>query len=561
MCEQGHGNDCVKAPLGDTMVQLKNLKVIDINSNCVVDAPVGCKYIALSYVWGQTNSLLLTGQSYVAMHTTGFFEKCEVPNTIRDAMTVVEGCGERFLWVDALCIIQDDVSDRTIQLGQMGYIYQQASFTIFATCSDHADTGLNGVKLGTRNVQQHHIGLGNFGLVSLMNDWGLEIDNSAWQKRAWTLQEGAFSRRGLFFTSKQMHWRCLKAHWCEETTRETTIFHDLGRSEDGWGKFSELQLALTPTTRSDPEFFDLMLSVYTFRHLTFQGDTLNAFAGITQAITDDTGRQFIWGLSVRRFSSSLAWSLMKRGPMLIQSSDYRRNESFHQVRRRDGTVVNVPFPSWSWAGWEMGYYVSRIQQPIDTDDLRPEIYFYVDNGEDILSQIPEQGGNGQSYNFVDRLTVLDKYSNFRARWMEKPTTIEGSQQPAMTAVVNTSVCLNQLVFWTSCASVSFQVPLQRPSPDYTQDGDVIKSGKFGKQTLSKGFFYESATIEAMPADATSFEVVRDFIIIGRSLVDPDWLNGLIVRWDHENASRVGHGNVSEENWIASKREWKLVTLV
>jgi hypothetical protein len=306
ICEQAHGSSCAQAPLIHLLVTPQYLKVIDVKLKCVVDAPAACNYVALSYVWGSSNKLRLTRETYGTMHTAGFFAEREAPRTIGDAMAVVEGCGQRFLWVDALCIIQDDVSDRTFHLGQMGTVYQTALFTIFATGSDHADSGLAGVRVGTRDISQHRVELGDFRILSLMNDWGFEVDNSAWKQRAWTLQEGVFSRRSLFFTSKQMHWRCSKAHWCEETVRETNIFHDLGRLEDSWGGYRELQLALTPRLLPRSQMLYQMLTAYTLRHLTFEGDVLNAIAGISGAITRLHGSDITWGLPQSRVSDSLA---------------------------------------------------------------------------------------------------------------------------------------------------------------------------------------------------------------------------------------------------------------
>jgi len=55
--------------------------------------------------------------------------------------------GERYLWVDALCIIQDDSMDKEWQIARMGSIYSSAVFTIVAACGVDADAGLPGVRL------------------------------------------------------------------------------------------------------------------------------------------------------------------------------------------------------------------------------------------------------------------------------------------------------------------------------------------------------------------------------------------------------------------------------
>lgn len=79
-------------------------------------------YLALSYVWG-TEGQPKTETSNVETYTTRGIDIEILPQTIRDAIHVTHSLGHRYLWVDALCIIQDDDDDKKRQLGQMGRIY------------------------------------------------------------------------------------------------------------------------------------------------------------------------------------------------------------------------------------------------------------------------------------------------------------------------------------------------------------------------------------------------------------------------------------------------------
>ncbi|KAK1671584.1 heterokaryon incompatibility, partial [Colletotrichum godetiae] len=56
----------------------------------------------------------------------------DIPKTIRDAIHVCETIGERYLWVDALCIVQDSPRDVKTQILRMREIYSAAKFTIAA---------------------------------------------------------------------------------------------------------------------------------------------------------------------------------------------------------------------------------------------------------------------------------------------------------------------------------------------------------------------------------------------------------------------------------------------
>jgi hypothetical protein len=57
-------------------------------------------------------------------------------------MAFVRLLGHRYLWVDALYIIQDDLADKAKQLPMMGMIYGSSTFTIMAAAGDSAEAGL-----------------------------------------------------------------------------------------------------------------------------------------------------------------------------------------------------------------------------------------------------------------------------------------------------------------------------------------------------------------------------------------------------------------------------------
>ena len=169
-CDKIHGFACSNSDLRVRITPLRGLRVIDVKSKCLVDAPPQCRYIALSYVWGETNTLRCTRQKLLAMQTHGFFKHQKPPATIDNDMSVVEGCGETYLWVDALCIVQDDPSDLNLQMAQMGNVFATAIFTIVASSSDHADSGLPGAMLTARSFTQERVELNGFGLLTLTKD-------------------------------------------------------------------------------------------------------------------------------------------------------------------------------------------------------------------------------------------------------------------------------------------------------------------------------------------------------------------------------------------------------
>lgn len=88
------------------------------------------EYVALSYCWGGSQSLITT--TATAQEFTDGIPTSKLPKTIVDAINVTHRLGLRLLWVDALCIIQDDPEDVAREISKMAQIYQEATVTVSA---------------------------------------------------------------------------------------------------------------------------------------------------------------------------------------------------------------------------------------------------------------------------------------------------------------------------------------------------------------------------------------------------------------------------------------------
>lgn len=77
--------------------------------------------------------------------TPGSLLSLDVPKSICDAIYLVGSIGEQYLWVDALCITQDDVAMQQAQIARMDRIYAKALFSIIAANGDTAEVGLPGI--------------------------------------------------------------------------------------------------------------------------------------------------------------------------------------------------------------------------------------------------------------------------------------------------------------------------------------------------------------------------------------------------------------------------------
>ena len=97
--------------------------------------------MTLSYCWGQHGQkFVLTKQNKVQFLAGIEIEQLDV--SIRDAIKVTRELGFRYLWIDALCIVQDDDMEKAREISRMYKIYINAVFTIIASRSRSVTEGL-----------------------------------------------------------------------------------------------------------------------------------------------------------------------------------------------------------------------------------------------------------------------------------------------------------------------------------------------------------------------------------------------------------------------------------
>ncbi|TGO89197.1 hypothetical protein BPOR_0120g00050 [Botrytis porri] len=97
-------------------------------------------YIALSYCWGGPQSFKTTASTLE--HCMRGFDSNDLPLTLKDTIFIARSIGIRYIWIDALCIIQDNEVDKAREIEKMGDIYKNATITISAAGSTSIDGGL-----------------------------------------------------------------------------------------------------------------------------------------------------------------------------------------------------------------------------------------------------------------------------------------------------------------------------------------------------------------------------------------------------------------------------------
>lgn len=206
-CEKRHSDQhCDQAP-DQSLRESTKLRLIDVNEMCLVEANAPLRYLTLSYVWGGQQPVVLAADTIKWLFTPGSMSNSDIPRTIQDAISICIKLGEQYLWVDAICIQQDDIEDTRYQIGNMGMIYAASVLTIVNASTAEkvtADSPLPGVNPGTRNIRQSVYEVGSKTiLLSSRRPFANILSSCQWRLRGWTLREELLSRRLLYLSEEQ----------------------------------------------------------------------------------------------------------------------------------------------------------------------------------------------------------------------------------------------------------------------------------------------------------------------------------------------------------------------
>ena len=172
-------------------------------------------YLALSYCWGKPSSTARTKPVLLVEENIGDLIagiKLEsLSQSIQDAIVVTRNLGFRYLWVDALCIIQDDPADTDREISGMATIYKNAAVTLAASVADKASDGFLSRK-STPYLPPYAfaIPMANDQTGTVYLAAGSYEPDHPLDKRGWALQEFMLSSRLLIFSDHEPLWQCKK---------------------------------------------------------------------------------------------------------------------------------------------------------------------------------------------------------------------------------------------------------------------------------------------------------------------------------------------------------------
>ncbi|CZR55653.1 uncharacterized protein PAC_05541 [Phialocephala subalpina] len=325
-------------------------------------------YAALSYCWGGPQTITTTKIALHAHMKAIPLQACS--QSIKDAVEVARGLHIQYLWIDALCIIQDATSDKLHEIERMGRIYKNATITISAANSSSATYGF------LRPQRSPKIAQLSTGLTSQANGPGKgcpteiisckvwynrepEHDHSAepLSRRGWAFQEQVLSERILQYGSKGVTWHCL------DTDRTVPILHNFVQYKPRSKASRPAILRRSAITKGQIEFqlWTEMIEDYSHRFLTDQRDRLLAIAGTASELHDRSGDTYLAELWQEDIIKQLGW----------------RQDEGNAVSK--GPISGLcSAPSWSWASVDGGVKFGaryRVPYPCPILAVTPDTEF------------------------------------------------------------------------------------------------------------------------------------------------------------------------------------------
>ncbi|KAH6706503.1 heterokaryon incompatibility protein-domain-containing protein [Leptodontidium sp. MPI-SDFR-AT-0119] len=333
------------------------------------------RYAALSHCWGSSELMPIRTLKANVQNTPYDITYESLSKTFKDAVTITRKLGLRYVWIDSLCIVQDDVDDWNRESKKMGNIYANCYVNIVA--SDAADSSVGcffhrslsndtGFRIAVTSSDQAHfrdqatqhthpsglpflpeiqirtpvsdIRASNGQDLKAIFTCGVSISSPSrlTSQRAWCFQETFLAPRSIFFGRDQVYWECRYVRASESIPEGFSCAGEAGSRFDLEREEGHLRQLL--------EWFKIVQE-YSSRNLTYWYDRLPALSGIARAMYHKTP-----DIANREYSGKRR----KDGPDYLaglwNSHDLEKQLYWYRASNPEAAPSGPPnAPTWSWA--------------------------------------------------------------------------------------------------------------------------------------------------------------------------------------------------------------------
>lgn len=325
-------------------------------------------YVALSHRWGYEEMPRTTLANYSA-HLEGISTD-KLSLIMRDSILIASSLGLQYLWIDALCIIQDSNDDWLAEAARMEAVFSGAIFTIaVASAEKHSESIFQ--KRRARCLRPFH--LANFENISYRDRGAYcegegelyvfpnspQVNRDGRPKgpldwRGWVLQEQILSPRILYYGNGELYWECNTLSASESSPMGISLLNDKNQDETWALRILRKTIggSIAPTELRDriADIWKHMILNYSARHLTKRSDKMIALEGILNSLSGILKEKHVAGMwSHDLWSQLLWWQDITSSPQSeAQHSDFSA-------------------PSWSWLNTNSPVFYHSSLQDLSSD--------------------------------------------------------------------------------------------------------------------------------------------------------------------------------------------------
>jgi hypothetical protein len=192
----------------------------------VVHPKEAVQYAAVSYRWGNVSQYLnyQTTRETIAEKEKGI-ALASLPALLQNAIEVAREIGMRYIWIDALCIVQGPGGDYETEAERMETVFSGAYCVLAASRAADVSAEFLIERPRREAVVVPIPGSPSIFIAEDIDNFQRDVIDGALNQRGWVLQERALARRTIYFAESQIYWECGEGIRCETLTKMYKYVH------------------------------------------------------------------------------------------------------------------------------------------------------------------------------------------------------------------------------------------------------------------------------------------------------------------------------------------------
>ncbi|KAH7074856.1 heterokaryon incompatibility protein-domain-containing protein [Paraphoma chrysanthemicola] len=325
------------------LLDIGDHKEDECNLRLVLSAstPISGPYCTLSHCWGQGSFIQLNRHTADLLYSGIALD--QLPKTFKEAIIITKRLGVQYIWIDSLCIMQDEVSDWRQEAAKMHEAYYNAFCNLSAAASANSSEGLfrdrmhHAVQTSVIDVcvdgldSQHSI------LQCELHDfdfWKNNVSKCMLNKRGWVLQERLLAPRVLHFGSNQLLWECREHDACEAYPKGFDAHLQHAKGVPFKTLVPDRHPIALQIDYAHIVHWSEIVETYSKTTLTVPSDKLVALSGLASLFRSVTNDEYVAGLWRSCLEHMLLWFITPPSEI----------DCIPAVR-----PITYRAPSWSWA--------------------------------------------------------------------------------------------------------------------------------------------------------------------------------------------------------------------